>query len=286
MIMKAKKIIKWPLIIILAGLVLYSFMDDEEESTESKQTVKVTSDLHVSDFKLDKDISKAFKTLRAKGWVPGDGDMGECGSGYSDFLAGYGYEKTNGSFENYDVPFIIISSDENGNLAHFKVIINTKIDSNEIENAFAELDKQEQALFDKIDPDEKPNTNDVHTMFESIRKTQENITPEIEAEFDEIKEKRKKLVEESKQRTDEARKAILKDMEKKFLLQYGYLYFADENEKNQTSAITLGYKNSNGDICKMDVAPKSSFETVLTLDYVSARFRNEELLAYKLMWGY
>lgn len=232
--MKIKKILKWVLIIFAVwtalGIVIAMF-DDEEESEETQtanvKTEKVSEkedkpDLSVSDFKLNKDIEKAVKMLRSKGWRPGDGEDGECDSGYSDFLGAYGYVKQDGRFEGYHIPFINVSFDEYGNLAHFRVVINTTVNS-----------------------------------------------------------------EETKKAVEETKTAIFNEIAKKCILQYGYSPSADENEEpDPYGSFVIGFKNSGGDICKMEITETGTFTTSYTLNYVSARFRNEEKLAAELLKGY
>lgn len=233
-----KKILKWILIILVVWIALavaVSFDDDEEESAETQTNVKMTAPaektaqtgLSISDFALNKDISKALKTLRSKSWMPGDGDEGECGSGYSDFLAGYGYEKQDGRFEGYRIPFIIVSADEYGKLAHIRVSIDIAIDS-------------------------------------------------------------KDYREETERAVVEAKGEAIKEVEKLCVLRHGYSYSADEYDEDEEGkrSLVLGYKNGNGDICKMVITDTGRFTTSFTLDYVSARFRNEEKLAQEILNAY
>lgn len=297
--MKIKKILKWVLIIFAVwtalGIVIAMF-DDEEESEETQtasvKTEKVSEkeekpDLSVSDFKLNKGIEKAVKTLRSKGWRPGDGEDGECGSEYSGYLSAYGYVKQDGRFEGYHIPFISVSFDEYGNLAHFRVVIKTTVNSEDYKKLSAELERQEKALFEKIDDGKNTGSGDFYAIMESVENAQKNITPEIQAQFDEIYEKQRILAEETQKAVEETKTDIFNEIAKKCILQYGYSPYADENEKaDRYGSFVIGFKNSGGDICKMKITETGTFTTSYTLDYVSARFRNEEKLAAEILKGY
>lgn len=294
-----KKILKWVLIIPVVWIALavaVSFDDEEEESAETQTNVKMTAPaektaqtgLSVSDFALNKDISKALKTLRSNGWKPGDGDEGECGSGYSDFLAGYGYEKQDGRFEGYHVPFIIVSADEYGKLAHIRVRIDTAVNSKDYIEQRNELNRQEEALFEKIDDGKNIYNTDFYTLMDSVQNVQGKITPEIQAEYDEIYKKHKTLEAETEKVVVEAKGEAIKKVEKLCILRHGYSYSADEYNEDEEGkrSLVLGYKNGNGDICKIVITDTGRFTTSFTLDYVSARFRNEEKLAQEILNAY
>lgn len=242
-----KKILKWVLIILAVwtALCVVVMFDDDEESAKNQTTVKMTTppekisqiDLSVSDFTFNKDISNAFKTLRSKGWMPGDGDEGECGTGYSDFLTGYGYIKQDGKFEGYRIPLIIVSADEYEELAHIRVTIDIAINSKEYIDLSNEFNSQKEEELQKILTEKKGEA--------------------------------------------------FKEIEKLCLLRHGYSYSADEDEeRNRYGSFILGYKNNNGDICKLEITETGRFTTTFTLDYVSARFRNEEKLAQELLNAY
>ena len=217
-----KKILKWALLAFVAFVVIGVLLDYEDESSESTLVSEAVqdseknskSDLSVSDFKLNKSISTAKKMLKSKGWYPGDGEEGECGSYYSGFLLGYGYEKQGGVFEGYRVPIVIISEDEYGKLAHFRT-----------------------EIYFKVQADDKKQI-----------------------------------------------KKILEEVEQNCILKNGFSHSSDEDDDLHG---VLGYKNKNGDVCKMDINFPKSFdseqEIQFELDYVSARFRKEELAAQEIL---
>lgn len=240
-----KKIIKVALVILAVSTVISFFIDDDEISENattrqiSKTETTLKNDLAVSDFKLNSDISKAVKMLKSKGWKPGDGENGEMLSEYSAYLSAFGYEKPRGNFEGYNVSFVQIAADEYDKLAHYRIIINTAIDIDEIKKIATE-----------------------------------------------------KGTEEAKKSIDEKQNTFFRDIQKKCLTQYGYSTCEEESEKGRNS-YTYGFKNKNGDICKMEVRITDSIPvyagenytigTTFALDYVSARYRKEEKLANSLL---
>lgn len=241
-----KKILKIVGIIFIALIALSFYLDDEEETGETRAENNISqhetsskTDLTVSDFKLNAGISKTVKMLKSKGWKAGDGEDGGMLSEYSSYLSAYGYEKPRGKFEDYNVSFVQIASDEYDKLAHYRIKINTSIDTNEMKRIATE-----------------------------------------------------KGIEEAKKYVDENRNAFFCDIQKKCLTKYGYSTYKEENEEYRGS-YTFGFKNKNGDICKMNVKITDSapiyagedytFGTLFTLDYVSARYRKEEKLARDLM---
>ena len=258
--MRSVKLIKKSfkcIVIVFVVLVAISFFienanDNYSQKNNTSASAQISekdeqAELSVSDFKLNDNISKTIKMLKTKGWRPGDGDKGEMESEYngSHFsgLGAYGYIMHNGIFEGYSVPYIQISYDEYNKLAHFRIVINTLIDTDEVK---------------KVASDEG--------------------------------------IENARNLLNERRENTFREVQKKCLIQYGYSPCEEENEDGDFNSYIYGYRNKNGDICKLkvqiiDYAPIYEgedyiFETDFTLDYVSARYRNEEKLANKLMNDY
>lgn len=150
-----KKILKTVGIIFVALIAISFFIDDEESTNQvSQKNTNLKSNLAVSDFKMNGNISKTVKLLKSKGWKPGDGENGEMLSEYSPYLSAFGYENQRGKFEGYNVSFVQIASDEYNKLAHYRIMINTAIDIEEIKKIASEKGVEEA----KKTIDEKRNT--------------------------------------------------------------------------------------------------------------------------------
>ena len=218
-------------------------VEAEQTKNERSSEKAAKGSLCVSDFKLNKSISSAVKMLKSKGWKPGDGDEGEMGSEYS------------------------------GSISHMLAYGYVKKDG---------VFEGYHVPFVQISYDE----NDRLAHFRIVINTTIS-KEEVERVW------KNEGAEEAKKFVAEARNIAFQEIQKKCLAAYGYTRFAEEDEEGDYGSYVYGFKNKNDDICKVEVRITDSapmyldedytFGTAFTLDYVSARYREEEKIANELI---